>query len=125
LWQKLSFSYLQSFLSRRVNCAAAGLNEGKKLSGEALSPGFRLEFVEIVKEMPPAWQEQNHSPKLRGSPHIRDTMGLLVAAIHFNRLGGSVNRHFVVEPALRSRFRFFKPAELQTCCGVLDRAFYV
>ena len=25
----------------RVNCATAGLNEGKKLSGEAPSPGFR------------------------------------------------------------------------------------
>src|SRR5437016_1918943 len=30
---------------RLVNCATAGLNEGKKLSGEAPSPGFRPWFL--------------------------------------------------------------------------------
>src|SRR5437899_3566307 len=81
---------------RRVNCAMAGLNEGKKLSGEPLSPGFRLEFVEILQKIPPAWQEQNHSCELRTPPRtfvIRSIF--LVAAIHFNRLGGSVNRHYL------------------------------
>jgi hypothetical protein len=53
-----------SFL-RRLDCAMAGLNPGKKLSGEALSAGFRLEFVEILQKIRPAWQEQNHSRELR------------------------------------------------------------
>src|SRR5262249_19678872 len=43
---------------RLVNCATAGLNEGKRLSGEAPSPGSRLRFLEILQKISPAWQER-------------------------------------------------------------------
>src|SRR5437867_593555 len=39
----------------------AGLNGGKKLSGEALSPGSRPRFLEVLPKISPAWQEQNHT----------------------------------------------------------------
>jgi hypothetical protein len=106
LWQKFSFSYPNLSFPRRVNYATARLNLGKKLSGEALSPGFRLEFVEICKKCHQLGKNKITYASCARSPDIRDTMGLLVAAIHFNCLGGSVNRHLtVVEPDLRSRFR--------------------
>jgi len=34
-----------------VNCATAGLNEGKKLSGEAPSPGSRPRLLEILRKI--------------------------------------------------------------------------
>src|SRR5262249_8146779 len=47
----------QTFLfPRLVNCATADLNEGKKLSGEAPSPGFRSWFLYFLPKIPPAWQ---------------------------------------------------------------------
>jgi hypothetical protein len=52
------FFMKQTFLSRLVNCATAGLNEGKKLSGEAPSPGSRPQFLEVLPETPPAWQDK-------------------------------------------------------------------
>jgi len=35
-----------------------GLKDGKKLSGEAPSPGFRPWFLEIVQKLSPAWQDK-------------------------------------------------------------------
>src|SRR5262249_42108526 len=47
----------QTFLfPRLVNCATAGLNEGKKLSGEAPSPGFRSWFLYVLPKISPACQ---------------------------------------------------------------------
>src|SRR5947209_20052646 len=45
--------------SRLVNCATARLNEGKKLSGEAPSPGFRPWFVEVLPKISRAGQGKN------------------------------------------------------------------
>ena len=42
-----------------VNCATAGLKEGKKLSGEALSPGFRSWCLEILQKITPASQDNS------------------------------------------------------------------
>jgi hypothetical protein len=42
--------------SRLVNSAIAGLKEGKKLSGEAPSPGFRSWFKEILQKISPTCQ---------------------------------------------------------------------
>src|SRR5262249_39690964 len=48
-----------TFLSSRlVNCATAGLNEGKKLSGEAPSPGSRPRFLHVLSKISPPWQER-------------------------------------------------------------------
>src|SRR5262249_53123731 len=44
--------------SRLVNCATAGLKEGKKLSGEALSPGFRPRFLYFLPQISRAWQDK-------------------------------------------------------------------
>src|SRR5947209_16751143 len=50
----------QTFLfPRLVNCATAGLKEGKKLSGEALSPGFRSWCLEILQKITPASQDNS------------------------------------------------------------------
>src|SRR5947208_15517235 len=57
----------QPFCSPRlVNCATAGLNEGKKLSGEAPSPGFRPWFLQIVQKVSPACQ--GNSPQAQIKP---------------------------------------------------------
>jgi len=37
----------------------AGLNEGKKLSGEAPSPGSRPWFLYLLPKISPAWQYKN------------------------------------------------------------------
>jgi hypothetical protein len=42
-----------------INSAMAGLNGGKKLSGEPLSPRSRPRRIGLLKA-PPSWQEQNH-----------------------------------------------------------------
>jgi hypothetical protein len=51
-----SFIIIFSFFPRLVNCATAGLNEEKKLSGEALSPGFRSWFLYFLPKISPACQ---------------------------------------------------------------------
>jgi hypothetical protein len=43
---------------RLVNRATSGLNEGKKLSAEAPSPGFRRWFLEILQKISPASQDK-------------------------------------------------------------------
>ena len=51
----------QPFCSPRlVNCATAGLNEEKKLSGEAPSPGFTPWFLYVLPKISPTCQQQNH-----------------------------------------------------------------
>jgi hypothetical protein len=47
-----------------VNCASAGLKEGKKLSGEAASSGFRPWFPEILEEISPSWQANSVQMRL-------------------------------------------------------------
>ncbi len=44
----------------------------------------------------PAWQDQKATRELRTVPDTRDRVGLLVRAIDFNRLGGSVNRRDLI-----------------------------
>src|SRR2546430_15896772 len=46
---------------RLVNCATAGLKEGKKLSGEAPSPGFTPWFLYVLPKISPTCQQQNHT----------------------------------------------------------------
>src|SRR5207247_9704678 len=44
---------------RLVNSATAGLKGGEKLSGEALSPGFRSWFLEILQKVSPTCQDES------------------------------------------------------------------
>src|SRR5262249_40912517 len=45
-----------SSFPRLLNCVTAGLNEGKKRSGEAPSPGFRSWFLYLLPTISPASQ---------------------------------------------------------------------
>jgi len=58
-WLKFWFSENKPFFSRCVNSETAGLKQGKKLSGEAPSPGSRPWFVKIFQKISPACQNQN------------------------------------------------------------------
>jgi len=44
-----------------VSCPTAGLNEEKKLSGEAPSPGFTPWFLYVLPKISPTCQQQNHT----------------------------------------------------------------
>ena len=88
---------------RLVNCAAAGLKEGKKLSGEALSPGFKPWFLQVFPKISPAWQEQkSHASYARSQTFVIPWAFSssarpirLRSGQAFNRLGGSMNRDYL------------------------------
>jgi len=62
----------QAFPSPRlVDSATAGLKKGKKLSGEALSPGFKPWFLQVLPKISPAWQEQkSHASHARSQTSV-------------------------------------------------------
>jgi len=62
----------QAFPSPRlVNSATAGLKKGKKLSGGALSPGFKTLVSASLAKISPAWQEQkSHASYARSQTFV-------------------------------------------------------
>jgi hypothetical protein len=60
----------QAFPSPRlVNSATAGLKKGKKLSGEALSPGFKPWFLQVLPKSRQLGKNKNHTRATRAPKH--------------------------------------------------------
>jgi hypothetical protein len=99
-----------------INSAMAGLNGGKKLSGEALSPGSRPRLIALLKSLP-AWQEQNHTRVAirsacgRGKKCFSSVATRLPASPELAKAGGAFSkvrngpqgRGYIIQPFLWTR----------------------